>query len=373
MSAEGQPEREAASAEVVVGILADPDLPSELANELPDLLPPQLRDELSDELDWTVDRVHEPFESMFPGYSRLMDKAYQRVRDTKWDLAISLTDLPLRQESGKVVLAEIDYSRRVALASVPALGGVGLRRRLHRLLVPLVAYLCGPERPGAATSIELDRELGSYDVHEDGAELQILLRRRTGLLRLLAGMVRANRPWRLVAGLSTALAGAATGMAFGLLYSSIWLLASAMGPIRLAGTALVAVLALGSWMIVGHHLWERRPLFPDEPAREVRLRNAGTVVTVGVGTLVFYSVLFVVALAGAALIIPPDFLATNLGRPAQFSDYLSVGVMASILGTVAGAVGSGLEDDTAVREATYGYREQERRQQVQELEEQPET
>ena len=38
--------------------------------------------------------------------------------------------------------------------------------------------------------------------------------------------------------------------------------------------------------------------------------------------------------------------------------------MASVLGTVAGAVGSGSEDDAAVRRATYGHREQERWREV---------
>ncbi|MFG2446699.1 hypothetical protein ACGFQG_27890 [Nocardia fluminea] len=35
--------------------------------------------------------------------------------------------------------------------------------------------------------------------------------------------------------------------------------------------------------------------------------------------------------------------------------------MATVLGTVAGALGSGLADDVTVRRATYGYREQDRR------------
>lgn len=38
--------------------------------------------------------------------------------------------------------------------------------------------------------------------------------------------------------------------------------------------------------------------------------------------------------------------------------------MASVLGTIAGAVGSGLEDDTTVPRAAYGYREQERWREV---------
>ncbi|MBB3052569.1 hypothetical protein FHS23_003603 [Prauserella isguenensis] len=99
---------------------------------------------------------------------------------------------------------------------------------------------------------------------------------------------------------------------------------------------------------------------------ERKLRNAGTVVTVAMGTLVFSAALYLLSLIAAAVVIPPDFLASNLGRPSTVSDYFAIALMASILGTVAGAVGSGLEDDVNVREATYAHRERERRRTAEE-------
>jgi hypothetical protein len=53
-----------------------------------------------------------------------------------------------------------------------------------------------------------------------------------GHLRLLTGMVRANRPWRLFTGLSKALAGVVAVAAFGVVNDTIFQLAAALGPAR---------------------------------------------------------------------------------------------------------------------------------------------
>lgn len=54
--------------------------------------------------------------------------------------------------------------------------------------------------------------------------------------------------------------------------------------------------------------------------------------------------------------ITPAYLTSMLGHPVGLGDYLGVALM----GTIASAVGSGLEDDATVREATYGHRERQR-------------
>jgi hypothetical protein len=50
-----------------------------------------------------------------------------------------------------------------------------------------------------------------------------------GNLRLLVGMLRANRPWRLIVGLSRALVGALGASAFGLTSPGLWQIADGMG------------------------------------------------------------------------------------------------------------------------------------------------
>lgn len=355
--------------EVAVGLLADPGLPATLADRLGEALPERLRAGVSDEVTWTVDTVHDPFEAMYPDGEPLVEKAREHVRGTVWDLVVCITDQPMQDGSG-VFLADIHTADRVAVVSLPALGGWRLGHRLDAVVVAIVACLVTrSDEPRQAVALtELRRRLPArttrvLEPEESGSpNLHVIRPRRRALPYLLVGMVRVNRPWRLLRGLSTALAGAMTGIAFGVLYSSIWTLGTALSPLRLAGVTVAAVTAMTVWIIVDHELWERRPRTGGSPDPDVRLRNASTVVTVAAGTVAFFLAMFVVALAAVALVIPPHYLATTLGHPVGVPDYLAIALMATVLGTIAGAVGSGLEDDLAVREATYGYRARERRQ-----------
>lgn len=389
---------------VVIGVVADPDLPARLARDLAASLPAALARQ-DPRTHWRVEVFDDPFEAMYPDLEYIIDKAARHVRDTSWDLALCLTDLPMRSD-GRVLLASLDLRHRVALIPLPALGGLRLKYRLRKLAAGIVSALRGsaepPLRSSAESSSRSSAEMTAHGsaqtprhggvevsqhgragksrhggaVHEPAVRapfrhVQVVddgpgtvLVERGGPARfagLLAGMVRANRPWRLFVGLSSALAGTLAGTAFGVLYSSIWQLATALSPLRLAGVVLAAVTALSVWIVVGHSLWERRTSEDDGRARDIRLRNAGTAVTVALGAIVFFAVLFLFTLAAVGLVIPPAYLATVLGSPVHFGDYLTIAAMASVLGTVAGAVGSGLEDDRTVRKATYGYRDQERR------------
>ncbi|MFI5717724.1 hypothetical protein [Nocardia sp. NPDC051750] len=352
------------SGTVVVGVVADPDLPARLARDLAETLPAVCA-RRGDRTQWRVEVFDDPFEAMYPDLEFLIDKAGRHVRDTSWDLALCLTDLPMRTD-GRILLASVDPRHRVGLISLPALGGVRLRHRLRESAAGIVAALhrgaaTAAERPAADAGAGVPLR-GIRTVDEDDGGVLVSRGTRSGFSGLLAGMVRANRPWRLFIGLSSALAGALAGTAFGVLYSTIWQLATAMGPARLAGAAVVAMAALSVWIIVGHGLWERTTSDEAVSRRDVRLRNAGTVVTVAIGAVVFFGALFLLTLAAAGLIVPPAYLATVLGGPVHIGDYLTIAVMATALGTVAGAVGSGLEDDLSVRKATYGYRERERRE-----------
>lgn len=153
--------------------------------------------------------------------------------------------------------------------------------------------------------------------------------------------------------------GSLAGAAFGILYTSIWMLADSLPAWRLGGACVGAVTAYVVWIIASHGLWQARSGSRRRDDRST-LRNLGTVLTVTVGAVVFFAGLFAGVLAAGSLIITPDHLAATLGRPAAFSDYLQIALMATVMGTVAGAVGSGLEDDATIRQATYGYRERRR-------------
>ena len=72
------------------------------------------------------------------------------------------------------------------------------------------------------------------------------------------------------------------------------------------------------------------------------------------------SVLFIAALA-----LPPELLSPVLGRAVNFSDYLTLTWLLASIATIGGALGSGVEDDAAVKEAAYGVRQRQRIEETQ--------
>lgn len=205
------------------------------------------------------------------------------------------------------------------------------------------------------------------DGEEDTKEYLVLAGLR-GRTRMFLGMVLANRPWRLVPSLSSAFAAALATGSFGVFYSAIWSIADALSPLRLVLITVFAVAIMTVWLISYNGLWEHTRGAHD-PGHVV-MNNASTVCTVGVGVACGYLLLFVAALTEALVVIPGNIMEATVGHPVGLGNYVRVAWLASSMGTVAGALGSGFEDQGAVREAAYSERERERRAEFEELAEQ---
>lgn len=370
---------------LLLGLVADPGVPERLANwmtqggRLEELLTEQTRGP-----SWRVEVVVRPLMLDAQGHMPMLDIGREALDERGWDAVVLVTDLPRRSDTQPLLG---DYSTTVSagMVSVPALGAVNLRRRAREVIGHLVVEHLTPalshsERSGAAcdaTETDESRAPGSagrrrnqgHRIHtpvrhvestHEGIDQHIALVGVRGRLRLLAGMVRSNRPWRLVPSLSPAIAGAAAGAAFGVFYSNIWMLADAFTPPRLLLVSAVAVAAMIVWLIADNGLWER---FSDAWLREqAMLSNAATVLTVSVAVVYMYALLFAVTLAATFAVIPSPFMQTNLGHPVGPGDYVALAWLATSMGTIAGALGSGLADEEAVRQAAYSRRENQRRQ-----------
>ena len=124
-----------------------------------------------------------------------------------------------------------------------------------------------------------------------------------------------------------------------------------MRPTVVAVGSVVAVVVT---LVVGAQLWERPR--HRRVRKQVLLFNVATTATVVIGVLTLYAVLFLLALAGALLLVVAPLFAEGLGHPAHLSDYLELAWLTCSLATVGGALGAGLESDEAVHEAAYTYR-----------------
>jgi uncharacterized membrane protein YjgN (DUF898 family) len=173
----------------------------------------------------------------------------------------------------------------------------------------------------------------------------------SGNARLLLGMIRANRPWRLVARLSHALVGALAAATVALASSDVWRIAAHLDALRLTAM-MVGVLSLAVVApIAVHGLWERNR---DRRAREqVMLFNVTTLVTLAIGMMALYGVLFVASLAAAGVLIDARLLEQAVVARSSLGEYLRLAWLVSSLATVGGVLGGALESDEAVREAAY--------------------
>jgi hypothetical protein len=170
----------------------------------------------------------------------------------------------------------------------------------------------------------------------------------------VAHMVLANRPWRLVRDLSKVLVATLATGGFFIINSNGWSAADQLQAWRLLIVAVLALGGLGVWLLIAHSLWEdpSRSRHPDVTSRV----NTATALTLLLGLLFGYGVLYLVVLAAMALVVPNSFMASTLGHPVGFGDYAAAAWLASSLATVAGAIGSGLESDHEVRETVSRYR-----------------
>ncbi|MFF0311788.1 hypothetical protein ACFYSC_30495 [Streptosporangium sp. NPDC004379] len=341
--------------EIVVGLVATPpDYPAQVVARLTAELADRLAERVDPDVRWTV---RESWGDVAPrrdgGVEALLDDLARRRAEARWDVAICLTDLPLHTERVPLI-AQASTRRRVAMVSLPALG-LGQLRALRAAVPGLVGRLLSDASDERVPAGPAGRVAAVHRVvgGADAGELGYVASRLIGRLRLVIGMVRANRPGRALLGLSKLLVGAFGAAAFALTTDTIWQMGDALGGLRLTVIMLFGLTALVAWLIVAHDLWEK----PDRetPAELARLFNLGTVLTLTLAASVSYLVLFIGTILAAALLIDTSVLEQTLQRPVAFTDYLTLAWIISSLATVGGAIGSGLEDEDTVRAAAYGY------------------
>lgn len=347
---------------VIVGLVADPGLPEKIVRAVADDLTDQLKQETGPEEVWDVQISREPLPLDSEGEIPFLSLTQRLKNEKKWDYFFYVTDLP-RTTNETPMLVEIDHETKAALISLPALGAVGIRAKVQKLILALV-HLLQERRPATTAAVSDAIGIGRVTFlrgQEPGDSSYLTMPGRSSRLRLLMGMIRSNRPGRLLPALSSSIAAAAATGAFGIFYASIWSMADALSPLRLLLVSVLAITALSGWLILHNGLWNKAGGRSSSESREAARDNASTVITVLLSVTLMYLVLYVVVLCGALAVISGDYLQSQLGHPVSFLDYAKLSWLAASLGAVAGALGSNFDSDEAIREATYSRRQHERR------------
>lgn len=306
-----------------VGLVADPSAPTAVARRFDG------RD---------VELVSEPFTTDCEDAHTALDRLHAKAEEHGWDVVVGLTELPLRDADGGYLLAKTDPRRRVAVVSLPALGGFRVEPRSHRAVHSLIEGLAG------------DRDAPPRSV--DGS---------TGRGRVLLGMVLANRPWLLVPGLKSALVAALATGAVATINSTVWLLAGSLSPWRLVVATVASVALVVGWIVIDGELWDRPDDESDDARERSRLYNTSTLITLMTGVLICYAVLYLVNLLWALFVLDPAVMGGYLGSSLGYADIFVLAWFVASAATVGGGLGTGLESDDAIRRAAYSKREEERR------------
>ena len=358
---------------VVVGVLAAPGLASDIGEQLSPHLPTELARRFP-EVSWQFEVVTEPLVGAVGFGVDVVQVARRRLLEQGWNFAICLTDLPLHV-GRRPVTAYASATLGVGVVSVPALGAVAVEGRVReavvRLLDGLLAESVTSRKRGADARRRRRRmrrrlrELASPVGHaeiEDDRTVRFVTTVGPGNLRLLIGMVRTNRPWRLVVGLSRTLVAAFGTAAFGLTSPGVWRIADGMGVPRQLTLLLGSVVVTCITLIVVHGLWEHSP---SRQARDqVMLFNLATALTIALGVLTLYLALLAISTLCGVALIAPTVLGGELRHPVGVSDYLQLAWLVGALATIGSALGAAVENDVVVREAAYGYRPQDRSEEI---------
>jgi hypothetical protein len=345
---------------IVVGLLTAHD-DRDLADALAEDLPPTLRERVDRRTEWRAE-VHEvePADAS-ANPAELLEAVRRHLLDRGWQMGIGLTALPL-SAGRRPIAAQASASHGAGLVSIPALGALHRGARLRDLAVQVVEGLLAeaigtPQRdsPGRGARIsrrsaELASPLDTADAARDGT-LRFARAVVLGNLSVLAGMIRANHPTRVMARLSRSATAALGTGAYALSSASIWRLAHLSTWPRLVATGVLSMLLILAALVIAHGLWERRR---GAAARErIVLFNIVTVTTLAIGVGTLYLALVLIMGISAAVIIPPAALAEQIRHAPSAAEFARVAWLASSIATVGGALGSLLESDQAVRDAAY--------------------
>ncbi|GAA1134017.1 hypothetical protein [Citricoccus alkalitolerans] len=348
---------------MVVGLMVDPGLSRQVARSAAGDLKQDLSDHGDDGHRWEVEVGEENLPLTAEGDIPLMDQAGELRSRYGWDFVLYLTDLP-RYHDEDPLLCEVSATHRAALVSLTAMGAFRLKAKIRKLLIAVIhsAREGADDYPLVKTVQTILGFKGARRVSRQGRgdAAYIVLPGWLSRLNLLSGMVRSNKPGRMLPALSGAITAATASGAFGVYYSSIWALADAAHPARLVMIAVIVILALTGWLIFRNGLWNKRKeiVSPWQGGMD----NVTTVIMVATSVALMYLVLTAVLFGLSLAVISPGYLHSELMHPVSLLDYAELSWLAASLGTLFGALGSNFDSNEKIRAATYSKRQHERMQ-----------
>ncbi|MEK4298803.1 hypothetical protein MKY30_05155 [Oceanobacillus sp. FSL W8-0428] len=376
-----------------IGLITAPGYPKEIGARLQNELPSLLDYYVKEEVEWKIDYIEDPLLGVGANSKEILEATKEKKEEKEWDYAVCLTDIPLFIEN-RMIVAEANEDENIALISMPSFGSTFMIRRLRESIMQLVneMYYGSSEESRERSALRIESKRSKHkgidvddsknlmtsrflgwlsplkretpnDGEEEYLDVRFTVGRRGSIsIRLLAGMVRANRPWSLFPSFMKILIIAFATGSYALVFPTLWLLSEHYTIFRMCLLTVFSILAMTVWIILIHRLWERKR---DQNISYVRrLYNATTFFTLLITVCIYYVMLFGLFLVGVFVFIPMGMLEDQLTGTPGLSNYFYIAWIAASVATVIGALGTALEDEDVVLNATYGYRQRQRQERL---------
>lgn len=384
--------REDQASVIRLGLVAAPDLAEDIAWKVEDKLIGILPGYVDDRVHWEIEIVIDPLTGATADSTEILEEIQHLKKQYGWEYAVCITDLPIFRDR-RLVVAEASAGQQTAWISLPALGAAPMLRRVQEAVLQLTNEIYhGSAEPARERQQRKLTRTGRADENRSLKGARHLLRERlserlspitrirpgetgtevdvrfivnsrfSGGVRMLSGMVRANRPWTIFPSFKRVVAAAFATGAYGLIFPTLWQLSGAYEMYRFVLLMLSAMGALVVWLIVAHGLWENSA--KAKSPYLAKLYNAATAFTLSIAVLFYYAVLFFLFLLAVVIFVPGSMLESAIGEPVSLTDYLALAWLASSVATIAGSLGAALESEETVRNATYGYRQRRRYEEI---------
>ncbi|WP_028782327.1 hypothetical protein [Thalassobacillus devorans] len=384
-----------------LGLITAPGYPDELREKLQQQLPDLLSYYVDENYAWDVAYSIDALTGVTEDSNKVLNATLDKRKDYGWEFAICLTDLPFFNDK-KPIVAEAYVQESVALISLPGLGSTPMFKRIRESILQLVNEMyygsSDEDRERAEQRIqakngnqhnELKNKSSTRLVGKRGFERLSPLQRETpyesesnidvrftvksrfsGALRVLSGMVRANRPWAMFPSFMKVIIIAFTTGSYALVFPTLWQLSNNYGIWRMFMLSIASILAMVGWIILAHKLWEK----PNEERADYlrKLYNTATVLTLLVTVSMYYFLLFLLFSVAVIALIPMGMMQSQLSGTVGYVNYFYIAWTATSVSTIIGALGSALENEDIVLSSTYGYRQRQRYEQIKETEEEKE-
>lgn len=384
-----------------LGLITAPGYVEEIVLDLVDDLPNHLKHYVNQDVTWDI----ECHVDSWTGGTNRADKAIEWTKDEMsnkgWDYAITLTDLPLFDDKTPIT-AEVHSDEHVAFVSLPGFGFAPMKKRVRESILQMMdeIYYGSSERDRKTSEQHQERDDNSDDDVQYQSSKSLIGKRffetlfplkretsnknsstharftvqseATGIVRIVSGMINANRPLKLFKAFLKIVIIAFTTGAYALVFPTVWGLSTHFSTVRAVILMIVAILSLVAWIIISNNLWENKR--KNEQPYVRKLYNATTFFTLLLTVIMYYALLFVMFMTVTLLLIPPSQAAENMSvSSVNISAYAYTTWIATSLSTIIGAIGSAFNDEDVLLNSTYGYRQQQRQQTTEEIEEEAEN